>query len=177
MAMKLLKFLFFTLFFIASVIFFMPKKNLYFYGEKELLRFRTVIGNERVIEHPFSLELEHADIFVEGVRAAKVMDAKLGIYLFSNVLEAHQIRLSGIAKNFLPTKIESLKVRYAVWDPLHVVFEAHGEFGDAFGKFDLKQRKLSLTLKASKTMQTKYRQLLYRMKKLKNGEYGYEQNL
>ncbi len=176
MAMKLLKWLFLFLFFIASTLAFLPKKNLYYLGEAQLAKFSTVIGNETLQEGVFSLSLEHADIYVEGIRVAKVMDASVSTYLFSNVLQAKQIRLSGMAKRFLPTRIDTLLVHYDVWNPMRVVFEATGEFGKAYGSFTLGDRKLFVYLKASKTMRNKYAGILHRMKKLKDGGYAYEQS-
>lgn len=174
MAMKILKFLFFALFFIVAVVVFLPKKNLYYFAEEELANSKIVIGNERVEEHPFGLNFEHADIFVEGIRAAKVMDATLKTYLVRTVFEANKIRLSGMAKSFLPTRIEHLDVHYDLWHPLKLYFSADGEFGKAKGSVLLQKRKMILMLYPSKTMQSKYARILRRMKKHKGGVYGYE---
>lgn len=174
--MKFLKIVLYICFFIAAVVAFLPKKNLYYFGEEQLAKFKVVIANEQVGEGLFSLDLEHADLYVEGIRAAKVMEASLGIYIVHNALEAHQIRLSGMAKNFLPTRIETLRISYNLWDPLAVRFVAEGEFGVAYGAVLLTKRKIIMTLQPSKTMLGKYRNLLRQMKKAKNGEYSYEQS-
>ena len=176
MALKFVKILFFAIFFFGSLLYFLPKKNLYYYGEQELKRYHGVIGNEYVTQHPFSLQIEHGDIFVEGIRVAKVMDTSIGVYLLYNSLQAKQIRLSGMAKNFIPTKIDSLEITYTLWDPLRVKLASTGEFGTSWGYFDIRKQKLVLELNASKKMQTQYFKILSKMKKRKDGGYRYEQS-
>lgn len=173
--MKIVKGLFFVCFFIAALITFLPKKSLYYYAEERLGEFKGVIANEQVDEGVFSLHLEHADLYFEGIHAAKVLDAEFRLYLLGNIFEAHKIRLSGMAKSFLPTKIETLKVRYDLWSPLKVVFWANGEFGEARGEYMITSHTLLVYLHPSKTMQNSYHNLLRRMKKEKSGEYRYEQ--
>lgn len=173
--MKFLKIVLLVCFFIAAVVLFLPKKNLYYFAEEELAKFKTVIAHEQVNEGLFSLNLKHADVYVEGIRVAKVMEASLAVYIVHNALEAHRIRLSGMAKNFLPTRIETLKVSYDLWDPFEIRLMAKGEFGEAEGNYLLKTRKLTVVLHPSKMMRNSYKNLLRQMKKKKNGEYAYEQ--
>lgn len=173
--MKILKILFFICFFIAALLAFLPKKNLYYYGEEKLAGLKTVIVNERLSEGMFSLYLEHADIYVEDIRAAKVMEAEVVSYLVSTSLQARHIRLSGMAKNFLPTRIETFTMRYDLLHPLTIKFTASGEFGTATGEYLLESHKFEVRLRPSKTMQSDYREILQRMKKAKNGEYRYEE--
>ena len=175
MAMKILKIVFLVYFFLASLVAFLPKKNLYYYGEEKLSRLKTIITNEHIKEGLFSLELRNADIYVEKIRVAKVMEARLQTYLLSTHLEAHQIRLSGMVKNFLPTKIEILKMRYDLWDPLKVKFTVSGEFGKASGKYLLAAHKIIVVVHPSKMMRSRYPSILRKMKKEKNGGYSYEQ--
>ena len=175
--MKLFQALFYLCFFIAATLFFLPKKNLYYFAEHQLLKHRIIIGDERINKHPFSIEIEDANIYVEGIKAAKIIDTSISLYLLHNVLEAKNIRLSGIAKDFLPTRIDSLRASYDLWNPTKIVFAAEGEFGKVRGSFHLQTHTLSLILQPSHIMETKYRQLLRRMKKQKEGGYSYEQNL
>ena len=175
--MKLLKFLFLLFFFIAALIAYAPKKSLYYLAEQELARYKTIIANERVEEGLFSLAVEHADIQIEGIRAAKIIELRLQTYLLHNTLQARRIRLSGMAKNFLPTKVDRLDVRYDLFDPTNVHFEAAGEFGMARGDYSLTSHALNVTLQPSKLMHRRYRNILRQMRKEKNGEYSYERHL
>ena len=162
--------------FVAALLFFAPKTNLYYLLEEQLQKLHVVIDNEVVKEHPFSLELEHADVYAEGIRIVKVMELHADLFLFSNTLEANRIRLDGIAKNFLPTKVERAVVHYRVWNPLYATFFATGEFGTLQGRVALKERKLFLVLHPSKYMKQNYVRLLKEMKKTKEGAYSYEQS-
>ncbi len=164
-------------FFVAALLFFAPKVNLYYLLEKELQKLHVVIDNETIVEHPFGLELEHADVYAEGIRILKVMELHANVWLVSNSIEAGQIRLDGVAKSFLPTKIEQAVVHYALWNPLYATFEAKGEFGVLQGRVALKERKVFLLLHPSDYMKRHYAQLLGEMKKNKEGGYTYEQSL
>lgn len=177
MAMKFVKILSLALFFLASVIAFLPKKSLYYYGEEKLAGYKTIIANEALEEGLFSLQIAHPDIYVEGIQAVKAMEAKIYTYLVSNGIEIHDIRLSGVAKDFLPTRVERLVVHYDLWHPLHITFNANGEFGTAEGSYSLRTHRVTIMLHPSKMMQSRYRSILHRMKKNKNGGYSYEQRL
>ena len=175
--MKFVKILSLILFFLASVIAFLPKKSLYYYGEEKLAGYKTIIANEALDEGVFSLQIAHPDIYVEGIRAAKAMEAKIHTYIISSGIEVHNIRLSGVAKDFLPTKVETLVVHYDLWNPLHITFNANGAFGTAEGSYSLRTHRVTIILHPSKMMQSRYRSILRRMKKTKNGGYSYEQRL
>lgn len=175
--MKFAKIIFFVAFFIASVIFFVPKKSLYYYVEEKIAAYKTVVSNEALEEGAFWLHISHPDIYVEGIRVANVKDIRLKAYILSNVVEAHKIRLSGVARDFLPTRIESFTIRYSFWNPTNLTFDANGEFGTATGSYSLRSHILVIKLYPSKMMQSRYRAILHRMKKEKKGGYSYEQRL
>ena len=174
MAIKFVKILFLFSFFIASLILFLPKKNLYYLAERELSKLRTVISDERIEEGAFSLQIKNADIYAQGIHAAKVEDIKLQIYFLTNTLEVRRVRLDEMTKNLLPTEIQTLLIRYALWDPLHITFTAKGKFGLAQGEYALTTRTLTLILQPSTTMLRKYSTLLRQMNKTPTGEYRYE---
>lgn len=162
--------------FIGSFLFFLPKANLYYFVEKMLQKEHIVVDNEEIRPKGFSLEIEHADVYVEGIPAAKVMEISIKPYLLLNTVHADFIRLGKAAKGVLPRKIDSFEARYGVFDPMHIVFEAKGEFGTAEGVVDLKERRLHVSLRASETMRRSYGSLLRMMRKTKEGEYTYEQS-
>ena len=160
--------------FLSSFVFFLPKANLYYLGEKMLQKQRVVIDNEAVREKGLGLDIEHATVYVEGIPAAKVMHVSIRPYLLVNTVRADFVRLTKAAKGLLPRKIDTFKAHYRVWDPLHIVFEMSGEFGTASGTVDLKARRVHVTLQASQTMQRSYKSLLGMMHKTKAGGYVYE---
>ncbi|SFV53991.1 hypothetical protein MNB_SM-7-997 [hydrothermal vent metagenome] len=177
MAVRLVKIVSLLLFFIMALLIFLPKKNLYYYAERELKNYKAVIDNEQVSSRAFGLDIENANLYIEHIRVAKIMDLHITTYLIYNVIEAKQIRLSGVARSFLPTQVDQLKISYRLWDPLEIVFEANAPFGKVRGSIFLKQKRVKLVLKPSKVMKNEYKDLLRKMRREKSGEYSYEQSL
>lgn len=162
--------------FAAALLFFLPKSSLYYALEHALEKQHIVIGDEALREKAFALELDHADIYVEGVRAAKVMHTEIHPWLLYNSVEIRGVRLESMLKEFLPTRVERLDVEYALWDPLHLRFFAYGDFGKATGSVDLLKRHLEVSVQPSKSMRLHYAAVLGRMRKAKEGGFVYEQS-
>jgi len=176
MVKKIMKFFAYLLFFIFSLILFMPKESVYFLLEKNLKVFDIVISKEHLTQNFLSLEVENLELSAKAIDAAliqKVDIVLLGVYNHVNV---ESIQLSSLVESYLPSKIESLEVVHSLLDPLHVVGEAKGEFGEASLIVNLVDRNISVALKPSKVMFSKYRNSLRMFKKSQNGEYVYAKN-
>jgi hypothetical protein len=168
-------FLLYSLLFIVALMAFMPKKSFYYFAEQRLHKLHVVVDKEMVVEKLFGLEIEHADLYISGVQAAKVMQTSLKPYIVLNTIALRGVRISGVAKSFLPTRIEHATFTYALWQPMEVKIAADGEFGVLRGVVKLKERKLLLHLMPTKRFKREYGSLLRRMKKQKEGGYLYEQ--
>jgi len=170
------KFLFTIILFVMMILFFMPKQNLYFFAEKELVKKGVVISKEEVTDKGFLFEMHHAHLSVSGIESAVISDLSLSLYLFYNNLHIDSIYLASSLKGFVPLVVKNVDVTYSIINPLVITLQSKGDFGEAFGDFSLIDRKLSLTLKPSKLMRQKYRGTLRNLKKLKNGKYSYVKN-
>jgi len=164
----------YALLFIVALMVFVPKKSLYYLVERELQKEHIVIDNEVLEEKLFGLEIEHGEIYVSGVQVAKIMSTSLKPYLVYNAMELEGVRISGVAKSFLPTRIEHATLSYVVWHPTRMKIVADGEFGHLTGVVELKKRVFLMHLSPTKSFVEKYSSLLRRMKKAKKGEYIYE---
>jgi len=167
------KFFFLIFLFLAMLLFFLPKENLYFFAEKELAKKGVVISKEEVKDKGFTFEMHHAHLSVSSIESAVVSDLSLSLYLFYNKLHIDSIYLASSLKSFLPLAIKEVDVVYSIVNPLVVEIETKGDFGKAKGDFSLVDKKLTIILKPSKLMRQKYRGTLRNLKKLKNGEYSY----
>ena len=177
MVKKLMKFFGYFLFFLAALVAFVPKSSLYFVVEKQIEPLGVVISQEALVEHFFSLEIEHAHLNLKGVEAARVQHASvmlLGVY---NRVQLQDIKLSAMAKSFLPLRVDEVDIIYSVVDPLHVRVKASGAFGHCEAVLNVKTRRFELVLHPSKLMKQQYSNALRELKKEKNGEYHYVQAL
>jgi hypothetical protein len=75
-----------------------------------------------------------------------------------------------------PTHIEKTYLVYTILNPLNVVGLSKGDFGKADIKVSLLNKKIFVILYPSKLMMRKYRTILREFKKVKNGEYKYEES-
>lgn len=174
---KLVKFFGYLLFFVAAVLFFLPKEQLYYLAEQELQSFNVVLDKESVSARPFGLKLEDAEVIVQGIEGAVLREMHFDTYLFYSSFTLKDLTLSSAAKSFVPLKVESINASHAFWNPLFVEFDAQGEFGSLYGQVDLLERKVQLHLQPSKQMQQSFKHTLRYLKKDQNGEYNYEKAL
>ena len=173
---KIVRFFAYILFFILALIYFMPKESIYFFAEKELQKYHVVIDNESIKDKGFSLELSHLNVYVESIQSAKIENLDVLFFGIYNEIEADNIELSTAVASMLPTKIESVNIKYSIVNPLNVTLNAVGAFGTLHGVANLKERKITAELKPSSLMKRKYRSALYNFKKQANGEYEYVQS-
>ncbi|MBA1437553.1 MAG: hypothetical protein FAF05_00970 [Epsilonproteobacteria bacterium] len=172
---KFLKLFGYFLFFLLALVVFTPKESVYYLIEKELQPYGVVIDAQELEDNLFWLEVKDATIYVQGVDVAKVANLRITLLGFYNALEADGINLGGMAANFIPPKVVTLKVKYHLLYPLAVTLDADGAFGQAKAQLKLLDQNISLHLTPSKLMQQKYGSSLRMLKKQTNGGYEYEE--
>ncbi|WP_457744494.1 hypothetical protein [Sulfurimonas sp.] len=173
---KILKFLAYVLFFILALMYFMPKKNVYYLVEKELQTNNIVISHEKVIDTGLSLKLTNLDVSMESIESAHIGSVDISLFGLYNTVEVKNIKLTTVASSILPVKINDVNIKYSILNPLNVTLNAVGGFGSVRGYANILDRNITLILKPSKTMKQKYRTTLYGLRKKSNGEYEYVQN-
>jgi hypothetical protein len=171
------KFLFYIVFFVASLIYFIPKVSLYYLLEKELKPMGVVVSSEELNDKGFSLEIKDASLNVKSIESANVSEVGITLLGIYNDIDVKDIKLTSAASSFLPINIESVNINHNIFNPLFVLADAKGEFGSVKASFDILQRRLFVILTPSKVMKNKYRTTLKNLKKTKEGVYTYEQNL
>ena len=171
---KIALFLFYSLFFLAMLLFFTPKENLYYFAEEQLKPLGIVIGYEEVIDHGFSLEIKDAKLYVQKIKSANI--ASTTIYLFGlyNTITIEDIVLDSTFEQFFPPLINHVTLHENIFSPQKIVAEAIGDFGEAYATVNLLDRNISVLVKPSKLMRSRYRNTLRQLKKTKEGDYRYE---
>lgn len=175
MVKKIVLFFLYSFVFLALVIFFSPKENIYYLVQKELKKYSIVIESKDIKDTGFGLKLENVKIYFEGIEAAKTLELDIDLFFVLNSLKAQMIRVSSVASSYIPTKVDTLSATYTIFKPFEIKITSNGEFGEVEGEVNLTEKKLVLNLKASKKMKQDYRKILYKLKKQKDGGYKYEQ--
>ncbi|WP_304546059.1 hypothetical protein [Sulfurimonas microaerophilic] len=173
MVKKIALFFGYFLVFILALIAFTPKQSVYYFLEQELGAFDVIISGEKVQDRFFTLEIDDAHLFAQGIEAAEITTTKITLLGVYNSIDVSGIRLASIVENFAPQKVENVSVNYSLLNPLNVNISANGVFGELEGEFSLLDQSVSLVLKPSKLMQSKYSSSLRQFKKDQNGEYKY----
>ena len=171
---KIALFFLYLILFFAALLFFTPKENLYYFGEEKFKPLGVVIADEEVIDHGFSLSLEHATLYFKKIRSAEVAHLDAKIFALYNSLHVEDIVLDPAVDQFFPPEITHITVTHSILSPLQVHADAEGDFGSATAQIDLADRNGTLTVLPSKMMKSRFRNTLRQLKKSKEGDYYYE---
>jgi len=176
--MKLvLKSILIFLIFLYSLVYFLPKENLYYFALEKLQNEKILINSKKIKDKFFSLNIKDSVIFYDSIKALEVSNIDLNIYLFTNSLNISNISLDDMLKRFLPSKIKTLEVSYTILNPLVVNIKANLVQAKVYGIFDITSNTVTLYLKPSKQFLKLYKDILKNMKKQENGEYKIEYKL
>ncbi len=167
-------FILYTLFFVAALLFFTPKENLYYYAEEQLKPLGVVIGYEEAIDHGFSLEIQHAKLYIQKIKSANISTTHIALYGLYNSVSIENIVLDKTFEQFFPPLIEQIDIYQNVFSPMHIKAEARGDFGEANATVNLLERSAAVTLRPSKMMLSRYKNTLRQLKRSKEGGYHYE---
>ena len=172
---KLLKFFGYILFFLFVLVYFLPKESLYYYAEQELQKQQVVFSDEEIVAKTLSLELQDAKLFYQSIETAKIATMDIKLLVFYNLISLHDIVISSVASSFIPLKIESVQIKQTILNPLNVLIEAKGEFGEVRGVLHILDRNISIILEPSSIMKQSYNSTLREFHKNEKGEYQYDQ--
>ncbi len=176
MVKKIILFLVLSIAFVLIFAFFLPKKNLFYFVQKELSSLHVTCNAKNIQENGYHLKIQNGILYIDGVDLLRWKESVSSIYLLHNKVILKGIHLSDLAKDFLPLNIQNIQLRYTVFDPLRLSLKGYGDFGKAQGYVDLIHKKVFLNVSPSQQMQRKYYKTLRYLHKDKQGEFQYEYN-
>ena len=170
---KIALFLLYSFLFVAALLFFTPKENLYYFAEEQLKPLHVVIGYEDAIDHGFTLEISHAKLYVQNIKSANIGSINILIFGIYNAININNIVLDKTFEQFFPPLIEHVEIKQHIFSPFQVNAQALGDFGEAVATVNLSDRNGTVILTPSKLMTKRYRNTLRELKKTKEGTYQY----
>lgn len=176
MVKKISKSLGYFLFFMVSLMYLTPKVNIYYFIEKELKPHGVIISSENVQDKAYFLDVENLNISYKEIQSVKVENLSCYIFAIYNKITVNDIKLASALGSFVPINIQKLNVEYSIFNPLNIVANASGDFGEAKASFNIAEYSLHLDLKPSKIMIKSHQNTLKQLKKTENGEYTYDQS-
>lgn len=171
---KIALFFLYVVLFFAALLFFTPKENLYYFAEEQLKPLGVVIGYEEAVDHGFTLEILHAKLYVQKIKSANIASINMGVFGLYNTVSVNNVVLDKTFEQFFPPLIHRIDVDQSILSPLQLSAEAVGDFGEAAATIDLLERNVSVVMKPSKLMLSRYKNTLRQLKKSKEGDYRYE---
>lgn len=168
-----LKYLIYTILFVMTLVYFLPKENMFYLLEKKLFENKIIISNEKITEKSFSTLIDDSDVYYNNLKFSKVNNIDISTYIFVNNIKITHVKISDDFKNFLPQNIKYININHSILNPTNLEIDSKGEFGELSGIVNLINRRITVTLNASNQMKNRYKIVLNRMK-LKEGKYTYE---
>jgi len=171
---KIALFFLYAVLFFAALLFFTPKENLYYFAEEQLKPLGVVIGYEEAVDHGFSLEILHAKLYVQKIKSANIGSINIGAFGLYNTVSVDNVVLDKTFEQFFPPLIQHIEIDQSIFAPLQLSGEAVGDFGEATATVNLLERNVSVVMRPSKLMISRYKNTLRQLKKSKEGDYRYE---
>ena len=164
----------FLLVFIALVIFFSPKTQLYYKAEEILADNNVILSEETPKDHGFVFSIEGGRLYYDDLEVAQLNKITLLPLLFFNRLSVAPFAFSKEMQGFVPGMVTKMYIQYSVIDPLHVICKAEGDFGTFSGSIAFLDRNISMGLVPSEKLLQSRPPWLHQLKKDKGGVYRYE---
>jgi len=134
-----------------ALIFFMPKTNIWFSGEKLLKNSHIVFSDEKVNDFGFFFSLKNANVYYDGLKSFTLKEAIVLPYLFFNQIILKDFKSSKDIGSALNLSISSLKFTNSVLKPFFISIEGRGDIGNFNGEIDIKKRILKVMLSPSES--------------------------
>jgi len=153
--MQVVKNIFISLFVLwFAILLFMPKQELYYTLEKELLKQGIEINEKSIDEGLFSLTLNEVTLYAKGIKIATIEELSFVTILFYNSLSVNAVQVDDSLKSFVPQNIEKTIMVQQILAPTQVYITTMGSFGLAEGMIDLNTQKLRLDFIDAKDIKT-----------------------
>ena len=148
------------------LILFMPKEEIYFSLEKELVKNDIELNEESRSEGIFSLSLKNVTVYVKGIPLITIEEIDFFTLFFYTSIQFETLMIDESLKTMTPTEIKDLLISQSILAPLNLSVKAEGPFGEARGNIDLDKRILHLDFNDTKALDML-------KSKLKQGEKGW----
>lgn len=172
--MKLKSILGYGLLTLITILYFIPKTNLYYQLEHKLQPHGIVIHNEHVDDMWFWLQMTDAQLFVQKIESLHVKSTRVMLFGGYNKISLEGITLASTLGQFVPKKIETATLHYALYNPFNISGTVLGDFGKAEITINLYDEVLEAKIEASDLMKSHFSATLHNFTKDKKGAYHYE---
>jgi hypothetical protein len=157
----------------ALLIVFLPKINLYYAAEKMMAKQNVYISDENLKDKGISFHIENASLLFEKLPLAQVEEIRLRPWILYNSIEVDTIVLNEGFADFLPSEIDTIEVKYWIFNPLYLKLSGQSKESLFYGEVDLLKRTLRIHLRLDVASEKQYKTMLGKLTP-EEGGYRYE---
>ncbi len=118
---------------LLSLAIFAPKRELYYLLEEQLMQKDIIINNEKIESGFFTLKLQHPELYVKGIRVAKIEEVSFFTFFFYTSITAKGIDVDKSLLKSFPIQITLFSAHYHIFKPKNIILNTIGSFGVAKG--------------------------------------------
>ncbi len=159
---------------LLTVLYFLPKTNLYYKLEHALQPQGIIVHNEHINDKWFWLEILDAELYLQKIESLRINRSTIMLFGIYNKINLEEITLAATPAQFVPKDIQLAQFRYGLHDPLNINATVLGDFGKAEIKLNLYERRITADVEASKLMKSEFSATLKNLTHDKKGGYHYE---
>jgi len=159
---------------LITILYFIPKTNLYYQLEHKLQPHGIIIHNEHVDDKWFWLEITDAQLYVQKIDSLHVNKTRIMLLGLYNRIDLEGVLLASTLRQFVPGNINSAKLHYALYNPFNITGTILGDFGEAEVNVDLYERLFTADIQVSQLMRSRFSSTLKNFIRDKKGVYHYE---
>lgn len=158
----------FLVFLLVGFVLFLPKENIYYSVEKALSQAHLYLGNEKIHNRLFYLDIQDASLLLDSMPIGTIEHITIAPVLFYNRVSMSALNFNKEFASLFPKGIESLSFTYTLFSPLKIIIEGNADFGPLHGAIDLEKKQVEITIEASQKMRD-YPLLLAKLHKSEKG--------
>jgi hypothetical protein len=160
---------------LEAIVFFLPKKELYYLAERYLEPLGATISSEEASDYGWLFSLKGGSVYYDRMEAANNDKTALIATIFYNELSVESFSFSKPIAAAFPPRVDFLKARHTIFMPHKIFFTSEGEIGAVSGWIDLFARKIRVVINAPSEVQQKYGQIFAVLEKTTEG-FVYERD-
>jgi hypothetical protein len=160
---------------LEAVVFFLPKKEIYYLGERYLDALGVAISSEEASDYGWLFSLKGGAIYYDRMQTAENNRLSLFASIFYNELSLEPFSFASELNSIFPTRVDFLKARHTIFLPHKIFLSGEGEIGAISGWIDLFARKIYIVINAPSEIQQKYGQIFAVLEKKSEG-FVYERD-
>ena len=129
---------------------FMPKTELYYLLEKELVKNDIKLNETTIDEGIFSLKLKGVKLFVKGIHIATIEKIEIMTLLGYSTFKIENMVFDELLSAQAPKEISNMDIVHSLLDVTHININANGSLGEVNGMVALIKRNIRVDFQKSK---------------------------